>query len=55
VQRATAHPNATIFVCKPCLEARGLSAPALDKRAQLGGMNNFHAAAKQRDAKVVNF
>ncbi len=50
-----AHPNATIFVCKPCLEARGIDAAALDKRTRLGGMNDFHAAAKLPDARVVNF
>jgi tRNA 2-thiouridine synthesizing protein D len=50
-----AHPNVTVFVCKPCLEARGLTAATLDKRVKLGGMNDFHAAAKQPDAKVVNF
>jgi hypothetical protein len=32
-----------------------LTAVSLDKRAKLGGMNDFHAAAKQPDAKVVNF
>lgn len=49
------HPNATLLVCKPCLEARGLSAADLDKRAKLGGMQEFHAAAKRPDARVVNF
>lgn len=49
------HSGATVFVCKPCLEARGLAADALDKRAKLGGMNDFHAAASQADARVVNF
>ena len=49
------HPNATVFVCKPCLEARGLTASSLDKRVQLGGMSEFHAAAKQPHSKVVNF
>jgi tRNA 2-thiouridine synthesizing protein D len=50
-----ANPNATIFVCKPCLEARGIDASALDKRTRLGGMNDFHAAARLPDARVVNF
>lgn len=49
------HPNATVFVCRPCLEARGLTATSLDKRVKLGGMNDFHAAAKEIDAKVLNF
>ena len=49
------HPGATIFVCKPCLEARGLTAETLDRRTKLGGMNDFHAAARQTDARIVNF
>ncbi|GLI91601.1 DsrE family protein [Methylocystis echinoides] len=49
------HPKATIWVCKPCLDARGLGAAALDKRTQPGGMGDFLAAAKLPDAKVVNF
>ena len=47
--------NVTLMVCKPCVEARGLDAAALDKRIKLAGMNEFHAAAKQPDARVVNF
>jgi sulfur relay (sulfurtransferase) complex TusBCD TusD component (DsrE family) len=43
------------MACKPCLDARGLSASVLDKRVKLAGMNEFHAAAKQTDARVVNF
>ncbi|CAJ0882806.1 hypothetical protein AMST5_03371 [freshwater sediment metagenome] len=50
-----AHANATVLVCKPCLEARGLNGGALDRRVRLGGMNDFHAAAKEADAKVINF
>jgi sulfur relay (sulfurtransferase) complex TusBCD TusD component (DsrE family) len=49
------HPNVTLMACKPCVEARGLGAAALDKRVKLGGMNEFHAAATQPDARVVNF
>jgi sulfur relay (sulfurtransferase) complex TusBCD TusD component (DsrE family) len=49
------HPNVTLMACKPCVEARGLGAAALDKRVKLGGMNEFHAAAAQPDARVVNF
>ena len=49
------HPNVTLLACKPCVEARGLGAAALDKRVKLAGMNEFHVAAKQADAKVVNF
>jgi tRNA 2-thiouridine synthesizing protein D len=49
------HPNARIFVCKPCLEARGLSAALLDARVRLGGLDDLYAAAKQPEAKIVNF
>jgi tRNA 2-thiouridine synthesizing protein D len=48
-------PNVTLTACKPCMEARGLSGAVLDKRIKLAGMNEFHAAAKQPDARVVNF
>jgi tRNA 2-thiouridine synthesizing protein D len=44
-----------ILACKPCLEARGLGAAQLDKRINLAGMNEFHAAAKQPEARIVNF
>ena len=54
-EEVVAHPDATILVCKPCLEARGLGAVSLDQRVKLGGMNDFHAAAKEATAKVINF
>ena len=50
-----AHPNMQMLACKPCLEARGLGAAQLDKRIKLAGMNEFHAAAKQPEARIVNF
>ncbi|WP_084679053.1 DsrE family protein [Methylocystis sp. ATCC 49242] len=49
------HAEASVLVCKPCLEARGLDAAKLDKRVKLGGMSDFHSAAKQPDARVINF
>jgi predicted peroxiredoxin len=49
------HPNVTLMVCKPCVEVRGLAASVLDKRVKLAGMNEFHAAARHPDARVVNF
>ena len=49
------NPNVTLWACKPCVEARGLAAATLDRRVKLGGMNDFHAAAKAADAKVVSF
>ena len=49
------HPNMLLLVCKPCLEARGLAETKLDSRIKLAGMNEFHAAAKSPDARIVNF
>jgi tRNA 2-thiouridine synthesizing protein D len=54
-EEVVSNSNATVLVCRPCLEARGLNAASLDARVKLGGMNDFYAAAKQHDAKVVNF
>jgi sulfur relay (sulfurtransferase) complex TusBCD TusD component (DsrE family) len=54
-EEIASHPNATVMACRPCVEARGLSATVLDKRVKLAGMNEFHAAAKDPDAQVVNF
>ena len=54
-EEVASYPNVTLTVCKPCLEARGLDASVLDKRVKLAGMNEFHAAARQPDARVVNF
>jgi len=54
-EEVAGHPKVTLMACKPCVDARGLGASALDKRVKLGGMNEFHAAAKQADARVVNF
>jgi len=49
------HPNVVLLACKPCVEARGLPAAALDKRVKLAGMNEFHTAAKEPDTRVVTF
>ena len=54
-EEIASHPNITLMACKPCVDARGLSGSVLDKRVKLAGMNEFHAAAKQSDARVVNF
>ena len=54
-EEIASHPKVTLMACKPCVDARGLPASALDKRIKLAGMNEFHAAAKQPDARVVNF
>jgi len=49
------HPNVTLWACRPCVEARGLAPASLDERVKLVGMNEFHAAMKQPDTRVVNF
>jgi sulfur relay (sulfurtransferase) complex TusBCD TusD component (DsrE family) len=54
-EEIASHPNVTLIACTPCVEARGLNPAALDKRVRLAGMNDFHAAARQTDARVVNF
>jgi tRNA 2-thiouridine synthesizing protein D len=54
-EEVTGNPKVTLWACKPCVEVRGLAAPTLDGRVKLGGMNEFHAAAKAPDAKVVSF
>jgi len=50
-----AHPGATLWACRPCVDARGLAPSSLDHRIKLGGMNEYHSAAKRPDAKVINF
>jgi sulfur relay (sulfurtransferase) complex TusBCD TusD component (DsrE family) len=54
-EEVATHPKATLWACKPCVEARGLAAAALDGRVKLGGMNDFHAAARQADARIVSY
>ena len=49
------HANVTLWACRPRVEARGLAAGSLDHRIKLGGMNDFQAAAKGPEAKVVSF
>jgi len=54
-EEVVSHPNVKLWVCKPCVEVRGLTAAALDPRAKVGGMNDFHAAAKEPDTRIVAF
>ena len=54
-EEVASHPNVILWACRPCVDARGLALPSLDHRVKLGGMNEFHAAAKQSDSKVVAF
>jgi len=54
-EEIAAHPRVALWACRPCVEVRGLPPASLDSRVKLGGMNEFHAAAKRADAKVVCF
>jgi tRNA 2-thiouridine synthesizing protein D len=45
-EEVAAHPQLTLWACKPGVEVRGLAAATLDRRIKLGGMNDFYAAAK---------
>jgi tRNA 2-thiouridine synthesizing protein D len=54
-EEVVSHLNVILWACRPCVDARGLAVPSLDHRVKLGGMNEFHAAAKQPDSKVVAF
>jgi tRNA 2-thiouridine synthesizing protein D len=54
-EEVAAHPQVTLWACKPCVEVRGLAAATLDRRIKLGGMNDFYAAAKGADARVINY
>jgi tRNA 2-thiouridine synthesizing protein D len=54
-EEIAADPKVTLLACRPCVEVRGLAAASLDQRISLAGMNEFHAAAKRPDARVVCF
>ncbi len=54
-EEVAAHPGVKLWACKPCVDARGLPAASLDKRVKLGGMNEFHAASKEPDTRMVTF
>lgn len=54
-EEVVSHPNAVLWACKPCVDVRGMTPASLDSRAKLGGMNEFHAAAKRPDTQVVAF
>ena len=54
-EEVVSHPNVIVWACRPCVDARGLAPSPLDHRVKLGGMNEFHAAAKQPNSKVVAF
>ena len=50
-----ANPNARVIVCKPCAEARGITADMLLDACSLGGMNDFHKELARADSKAVSF
>jgi len=54
-EKIAGHQKVTLLACKPCVEARGLAAASLDRRVKLAGMNDFYAAAKSTDARLVSF
>src|SRR5262249_51445200 len=54
-EKGARHSKETPWACKPCVEARGLTDATLDRRIKLGGMNDFHVAAKGVDARVINY
>jgi predicted peroxiredoxin len=47
--------RAKVLVCKPCADARHISHSAIDSRATLAGMNDYHAAAARDGARIVCF
>src|SRR5580693_7248246 len=54
-EEVAAHAKVTVWACRPCVDTRGLAPASLDRRVKLGGMNEFHAAAKQPDTRVISF
>ena len=54
-EEVVSHPNVTLWACRPCLDARAIVSSSLDQRVKLGGMNDFHAASKRPDSKVIAF
>jgi len=54
-EEVLAHPKAEVLVCKPCAQVHLIADRALDKRAKMAGMNEFHASASRDNARVVCF
>jgi len=54
-EEVAGHAGATLWACRPCVEARGLIASSLDHRIKLGGMNEFHVAARAAETRVIAF
>jgi tRNA 2-thiouridine synthesizing protein D len=49
------NPKVTLCACRPCVDARGLPVTSFDRRVKLAGMNEFHAAAREPNSKIVGF
>src|SRR5262249_10063390 len=49
------HPKVNPCGCQALVHGRGLAGAPLDRRIKLGGMNDFHAAAKGADGRVINY
>jgi tRNA 2-thiouridine synthesizing protein D len=50
-----ANPKAEVVVCKPCADARGITADKLVANSRFGGMNDFHAHVSLDNCKAVTF
>jgi tRNA 2-thiouridine synthesizing protein D len=50
-----ANPNARVLVCRPCADARGITAEMLVKNCKLAGMNDYHKEVSADDCKAVTF
>jgi tRNA 2-thiouridine synthesizing protein D len=54
-EEVATHSNTILWACKPCVEVRGLAGATLDRRIKFGGMNEFHAAAKEPDTQLISY
>lgn len=54
-EEVLANPNAEVIVCKPCLDARGLTDDMLLSECKTGGMNDYHSHVSRTDCKAVSF
>ena len=54
-EEVISNKNAEVLVCKPCAQVRQISESMLDKRTKMAGMNEFHAAARLDNARILCF
>jgi tRNA 2-thiouridine synthesizing protein D len=54
-EEVAAHSKVSLWACKQCIDVRGLAGVPLDRRIKLGGMNDFHAAARAPDARIISY